>query len=59
MQTLVQKRDYIQKFIELKNLAESNPNDMVNGCAKLLQEVTMLWFSRTSSNQFAEAICSQ
>ena len=42
MQTLVQKRDYIQKFIELKNLAESNPNDMVNGCVKLLQEVTML-----------------
>jgi hypothetical protein len=34
--TLNTKKNLIQKFIDLKDLAESNPKEMVNCCLKLL-----------------------
>lgn len=34
--TLSRRKDLIQKFIELKDQAESNPNGMVAGCQQLL-----------------------
>ena len=39
LDTLNTKKNLIQKFIDLKDLAESNPGEMVNGCHQLLQEV--------------------
>ena len=35
------KRELIQKFIDYKDLAESNPGEMVRGCQSLLHEVPM------------------
>lgn len=39
LETLNVKKDLIQKFIDFKDLAESDPGEMVNGCQRLLQEV--------------------
>jgi intraflagellar transport protein 140 len=39
LETLNLKKDLIQKFIDFKDLAESDPGEMVNGCQRLLQEV--------------------
>jgi hypothetical protein len=36
MEALNTKKDLVQRFIDLKDLAESDPREMVNRCHKLL-----------------------
>ena len=43
IETLNHKKDLIQRFIDLKDMAESDPNGMVNGCQQLLHEVPLLF----------------
>ena len=42
IESLTTKRNLIEKFIALKDLAESDAAGMVSGCQALLQEVMML-----------------
>ena len=51
LEVLNLKKDLIQKFIDLKELAESDPDSMVNGCQRLLQEVWCELLSLRLSNR--------
>jgi len=46
IESLNTKKNLIDKFIALKDLAETDPAGMVNGCQALLHEVFSLLLSR-------------
>lgn len=48
----------MDEFNELKDLSESDPQKMVNGCLRLLEEVFPSLLSLTSSSLSAGEICS-
>lgn len=54
-----QKKECIERFVSIKELAETDAREMVRRCLALLEEVMLNICSLTSSKQCAEEIFSQ